>query len=57
MTISRSVEPRSLYESGRKLTAELELLYIENELTGRMSLKREEEDDRGTGIPITLSRT
>jgi hypothetical protein len=43
--------------SGRKLTAELELLYIENELTGRISLKREGEDGRGTGIPITLSRT
>ena len=43
--------------SGRKLTAELELLYIENELTGRISLTREGEDGRGTGIPITLSRT
>lgn len=43
--------------SGRKLTAELELLYIENELTGRLLLTREGEDGRGTGIPITLSRT
>ena len=56
----KSVTPREYAGwsrfTGNQLTAELELLYIENELIGRISLAREGKDRPRSGIPITLTR-